>query len=759
MRLYHVDLGDPARGVEAGLRVLAAEPGDARRARVRSRALAGPARPRRRVGARARRGARDAASDAAARPTRSARSRPSSRTLAGERLGDRATAERAWLAVLEVEPDAADAFDALAATLPRRRSAGPICARCSSAAPRSRSTSASRLDVAARSSPCSRRSARRAGARGRRVSPRARARCREPRRVRRRSIGSTRDAKQWPELEELLARQADHVHDADAAGRARVPARRAVRAPPRRAGARRRSARGRDRRASAATPTARELLEELLAEPKAGSRHDARRARCSSRSTSRTSCGRTSSRVLRAQRALVDRHRGGRAARADRDARGDRARAAPRNAFDAWLEVLDARPGARARARRAVAARAVAAALARGDRRARGRGRRDAGERRRPRAPRCSASSRRYYDTQLGDARARDRRVPAAARGRSGEPGDDPPRRRRARAPLRGRASSWPELRDDHAPAGRVGRGRGRAARAARARRRARGGQARATAPPRSRRGATCSHDQPTDAGALHALERLYQAAEKWRELIDVLRRKLDAGVDRRDAIALLARIAEIHEHQLERARRGDRRVPRGARSRRRRRARARRARAAVSRRRAPRRPARRARAPGRSSRRRRATRARTSRSRSCSPARSARPVEALDRWAHVLARRAARTPTALGARRGRARRSSTCARAAAEILRPVYDGDRRRTSGSRSCSLRSRRVDRRSGDEAARARRGRAAARAAARRQGRRVRRRSSPALRHAATEPELAQRGRRDRAPRRRARPREPI
>ena len=33
--------------------------------------------------------------------------------LAGDRLGDRATAERAWMAVLEVEPDAADAFDAL----------------------------------------------------------------------------------------------------------------------------------------------------------------------------------------------------------------------------------------------------------------------------------------------------------------------------------------------------------------------------------------------------------------------------------------------------------------------------------------------------------------------------------------------------------------------------------------------------------------------------------------------------------------------
>src|SRR5213078_603384 len=57
--------------------------------------------------------------------------------------------------------------------------------------------------------------------------------------------------------------------------------------------------------------------------------------------------------------------------------------------------------------------------------------------------------------------------------------------------------------------------------------------------------------DQPADAGALDALERLYQAAEAWRDLIDVLRRKLDHADD---AVArgLLARIAEIHEVMLE---------------------------------------------------------------------------------------------------------------------------------------------------------------------------------------------------------------
>ncbi|HEU4728061.1 MAG TPA: tetratricopeptide repeat protein, partial [Kofleriaceae bacterium] len=56
--------------------------------------------------------------------------------------------------------------------------------------------------------------------------------------------------------------------------------------------------------------------------------------------------------------------------------------------------------------------------------------------------------------------------------------------------------------------------------------------------------------DQPADPGALHALERLYQAAEAWRELIDILRRKLDHA-DAELARQLLARIAEIHEIML----------------------------------------------------------------------------------------------------------------------------------------------------------------------------------------------------------------
>ena len=58
-------------------------------------------------------------------------------------------------------------------------------------------------------------------------------------------------------------------------------------------------------------------------------------------------------------------------------------------------------------------------------------------------------------------------------------------------------------------------------------------------------------HDQPSDAGALNALERLFQASEKWRELMDVLRRMSDAASSDTDAIALLSQIAELHEHKL----------------------------------------------------------------------------------------------------------------------------------------------------------------------------------------------------------------
>ncbi|MBA3500964.1 MAG: hypothetical protein H0T65_11350, partial [Deltaproteobacteria bacterium] len=61
---------------------------------------------------------------------------------------------------------------------------------------------------------------------------------------------------------------------------------------------------------------------------------------------------------------------------------------------------------------------------------------------------------------------------------------------------------------------------------------------------------------QAQDAGALNALERLYSTTENWRDLVDVLRRKLDyqtgstSGADP-GARSLLARIADLHEVRL----------------------------------------------------------------------------------------------------------------------------------------------------------------------------------------------------------------
>ncbi len=60
--------------------------------------------------------------------------------------------------------------------------------------------------------------------------------------------------------------------------------------------------------------------------------------------------------------------------------------------------------------------------------------------------------------------------------------------------------------------------------------------------------------DAPNDAGALHALERLYQAGEKWRELVDILQRKLDTAGVAGEAVELLGRIAHIYEYRLSEA-------------------------------------------------------------------------------------------------------------------------------------------------------------------------------------------------------------
>jgi tetratricopeptide (TPR) repeat protein len=58
--------------------------------------------------------------------------------------------------------------------------------------------------------------------------------------------------------------------------------------------------------------------------------------------------------------------------------------------------------------------------------------------------------------------------------------------------------------------------------------------------------------DQPNDPGGLHALERLYEATGNWRDLVDVLRRKVDLAGTPPEAIAILARIAQLHEQKLQ---------------------------------------------------------------------------------------------------------------------------------------------------------------------------------------------------------------
>jgi golgin subfamily B member 1 len=59
--------------------------------------------------------------------------------------------------------------------------------------------------------------------------------------------------------------------------------------------------------------------------------------------------------------------------------------------------------------------------------------------------------------------------------------------------------------------------------------------------------------EDPEDARALDALERLYVTGGQWSELVDILRRRIELAADREDRKQLLRRIAEIHEHRLHR--------------------------------------------------------------------------------------------------------------------------------------------------------------------------------------------------------------
>ena len=156
MRLYHVDLGDPGAAWTAGLRVHRAPSRPMPRCAARSRVLAGQLGRDGEWARQLARGARHAASSAGRH------------VGGGPRGRDRARAARRRAARRHARPRSGRGSPCSRSrpTRPTRStrsprciaaiSAGAICARCSSAAPRSRSTSA-RVSPRCSSSPCSRR--------------------------------------------------------------------------------------------------------------------------------------------------------------------------------------------------------------------------------------------------------------------------------------------------------------------------------------------------------------------------------------------------------------------------------------------------------------------------------------------------------------------------------------------------------------------------------------------------------------------------
>ena len=473
---------------------------------------------------------------------------------------------------------------------------------------------------------------------------------------------------------------------------------------------------------------------------------------CSSRSTSRTSCGRISSRVLRAQRQVAT-----------------GTEAVELLSRIATIEEAEL-AGARHRVRRAgsrcsgsIRRTSARASSSRGSRSSSSAGpRRPRPSRpRRPRRPRATSSPARallgelaaYYDIQLGDA---PRAIAAYRRWLEVDPSNPTTVRRvddRARAALRGGRARGPSCAASCASRPSGPRTRASGARCSRASRQLEEEQARR---PRRRDRDVARRARPispTDAGALDALERLYQATEQL------------ARADRRPAPQARSRGGATRPS--EHARRGS---PRSTRSMLEEPDEAIAAHLEILDRDAERRRARSASSRGCTARRSATPICSTSSSarRSSTPGR-ARRAPRRDRAA---ARRPARAPgrgaRALGAgprRRMPSTRDAIAAVeaalddldlrvAAADILRPVYDGTGQHAA-ARGAPAPRRRVDRRPRGEAARARRGRAAPRVPARRQGRRVRRPAAgaPARRDRAR---AAAGGRRGRAARRRARPR---
>ncbi|HSK05012.1 MAG TPA: hypothetical protein VK932_27375, partial [Kofleriaceae bacterium] len=547
---YHIDLGDPAAAWTTGLRVIAAEPADAD-VRASLGALAGQLG---RDGEWARQlasalatlrgrqvpeatedteAARAAQADIRAVATELAR-------VATERLADRPTAERAWLAVLEVEPTAPDAFDALADAYRAQQRWTELRELLERRVGVSEGTLRRNvlLELAALEQDVLADAERAVAAHGRVLEldpgylPSYRA------------LDRLYDAAaQWEELEGLLARQTDHV--TAPAEQVELSYRRAdlfahrLRDP----------ARAVDLLDEVVTRqrghvAARRLLEELLPQPDV----TLRVARLLEPLYEGDKLWRELVGVLRAQRGLATGTEAVELLARIATIEEAELAGAPR-AFDAWLEVLDLDPTherarvelvrlARAQGRWPEATAALEAAVAA--------------------APAGDVSTRSallgelatYYDTELGDAE----RAIAAYRRLLDMDGANPATMRRAAAALARLyegATAWPELRA-------VMRKQAEWAESGDERRALLARIARLEERELADRGAAIAtwrdllDDQPFDPEALDSLERLYEAGERWRDLIDVLRRKLDHADAPATARELLGRIAEIHEAMLD---------------------------------------------------------------------------------------------------------------------------------------------------------------------------------------------------------------
>ena len=546
MRIYGVELGDPGSAWLAGLRVLAVEPGDPD-VRAALGALAGQL---------GRDGEWAQHLGGALATLRSKNGAPPEirsvatelALVAGERLGDRSTAERAWIAVLEVEPDADDAFEALVASYrieERWNDLRALLERRTEVTIDDRVRLTSLLELAALEEDVLGQPSGAAAAHRRVLDL-------DPS-----HLGSYQAldrlyqaAQQWKELEELLARQLDHLAPKATSGvvtggeslellyrRAELFAHQ-LDDPTRSVDlledvvARRR-----------AHEDARELLEELMPRPEVTMRV----ARLLEPLYEQDKLWKDLVDVLLAQRTLTAGTEAvellSRVATIE-----ERELKSLRNAFDAWLEVLKLDPThERARVELSrlaqqlarwpeatAALEAAAAAAPAGDVATRGA---------------LLGELATYYDSQLGDA---PRAIAAYRRLLEIDPTNPTTIRKAtsALARLYEESKSWTELRD-------VARKQAEWAEDPGERRALLARVAALEEDKLNARDAAIATwrdvltDQPMDAGALNALERLYQAAEKWRELIDVLHRKLDhAAPD--EAKRYLARIAEIHEVMLE---------------------------------------------------------------------------------------------------------------------------------------------------------------------------------------------------------------